>query len=133
MNINEKVSLFNKGEAVIDRNDKITVSTQNDGLHCVKWSMRYMCMDIVALYTRNGQSVLCANGKAQITRLRAQKVLAPYGIAVDNKGVFYRDGVPIADEILYFDVNKNRAINVYGKSYTVAGEEAYELLHGEKR
>lgn len=133
MNIDEKVNLFNRWEAVIDREDKITVATQDDGLQYVKWSMRYVYVDIVALYTRNGQKVLCAVGKLRITRNRARKVLAPYGVTIDNKGVFYQDGTPIAEDILYFDTNKNRAINVYGKPYTVAREEACKLLYGEKR
>jgi hypothetical protein len=132
MKITEKVNLFNKGEAVFDRSDKITVTTQNDGLHCVKWSIRYWHMDAAARYSRNGQTVLCANGKSRITRNRARLVLLPYDIVIDSKGVFYRDNVPIAVDLLYFDVNENHEINVTDKSFIWAREEAYKLLHETK-
>ena len=95
MNIKNKVASFNKGETITDTNDRITVSDNDDGLHCVKWSMRFMHVDAVIRYTRNGKTVLCSNGKLRVTRNRARPILAPYGITIDNKGVFYRGRVPI--------------------------------------
>ena len=84
--------------------------------------MRYMCMDIVALYTRSGHKVLCANGKSRVTRNRARLVLLPYDIVIDNKGVFYRDNTPIADGILYFDINENHELNIADKPDTWVSE-----------
>ena len=111
MNIKDKVALFEKGEAITDIHDRITVSDNDDGLRCVKWSMRFMRVDVVARYTRNGRMVLCANGKLRVTRNRARPILAPYGITIDSKGTFYLNNVPIATERVYYVVGINGTVH----------------------
>lgn len=96
MNIKSKVALFNKGEAITDTHDRITIADNADGLHYVKWSIRFMQVDAVARYTRNGKTVLCTNSKLRVTRNRARPILAPYGITIDSKGTFYRGRVPVS-------------------------------------